>query len=81
MAEQRDERPVSRGMGAGYQIVGAGFQLVFSILFFAGMGYLLDRAIHTRPWFMLVGILVGLGAGFYAFWRKVSAEAKEAEKE
>ena len=77
MAENPDERPVSRGMGAGYQIVGAGFQLAFSILFFAGMGYLLDRAIDTRPWFMLVGLLVGLGAGFYAFWLKVNAEAKK----
>ena len=41
------------------------------------MGYLLDRAIDTRPWFMLLGLLIGLGAGFYAFWLKVNAEAKK----
>ena len=41
------------------------------------MGYLLDRAIDTRPWFMLLGLLIGLGAVLYAFWLKVNAEAKK----
>ena len=76
MAQNRDEESVSKGYGAGWQIVSAGFQLVFSILFFAWMGYLLDRKAHTQPLFLLIGLGLGLAAGFYAFWLKVKAEAK-----
>ena len=70
-----DESPVGRGYGTGWALVGAGFQLVFSILFFMGMGYLADRRLGTDPWLMLVGLLVGLGAGFYGFWLKVQDAA------
>jgi F0F1-type ATP synthase assembly protein I len=53
--------------------VGAGFQLAFSILFFLGMGHLADRWLASTPIFTLVGLAVGLGAGFYAFIRRVMA--------
>jgi len=66
-----DESPLGRGYGTGWAIVGAGFQLVFSILLFLGLGYLADRWLGTRPMLMLIGLLVGLGAGFYAFWLRV----------
>ena len=39
------------------------------------MGYLADRWLGTRPVLMLAGLLLGLGAGFYAFLRRVMAEA------
>ena len=65
----------NRGYGAGYNIVAAGFQLAFSILFFAGMGFLADRRLETRPLFLLIGLGLGLGAGFYIFWLKVKAVA------
>ncbi len=77
MAEDQDEQKEARGFGAGYAIVGAGFQLVFSILFFMWMGSLLDRKTHTAPLFLLIGLGVGLAAGFYAFWIRVTAESKE----
>ncbi len=76
MAQEPRESPFGKGFGAGYSIVGAGFQLVFSILFFLGVGYLADRRLGTAPWLMLAGILIGLGAGFYAFWLRISAMSK-----
>jgi F0F1-type ATP synthase assembly protein I len=82
MAQEPKETPFGKGFGggggfgAGYSIIGAGFQFVFSILFFMGMGYLADRWLNTRPWLMLGGILLGLAAGFYAFWLRVSAMSK-----
>ena len=75
MPLERDGSPVGRGYGTGWALVGAGFQLAFSILFFMGMGYLADRWLDTRPLLMLVGLLLGLGAGFYGFWLKVQAAA------
>jgi F0F1-type ATP synthase assembly protein I len=76
MPESRDEGGAGRGYGSGYSIVAAGFALVFSMLFFMGMGYLADRALGSRPWLMLVGLAVGLAAGFYAFWLKIGAVTK-----
>lgn len=67
---------MGRGYGTGWALVGAGFQLAFSILFFMGMGYLADGWLGTRPWLMLVGVAVGMATGFYAFWARVQAAAK-----
>lgn len=72
---RRDEHVESRGFGAGYAIVAAGFQLALAILLFLGLGILVDRWLHTRPLFTLIGTLVGLGAGMYAFILRVLAES------
>ncbi len=71
MAPDKDENPVGRGFGAGYSVVGAGFGLAFSILFFMWMGHLADRWLGSRPLFLLVGLAVGLGAGMYGFILRV----------
>jgi len=75
MADPEDEGSVGRGYSTGWGIVAAGFQLAFSILFFMGMGMLVDRSLGTAPLFLLVGLALGLGAGLYAFILKVQAAA------
>jgi ATP synthase protein I len=40
------------------------FTLVGYVVIFMGLGYLVDRWVHTRPWFMVGGVLVGAGLGF-----------------
>jgi F0F1-type ATP synthase assembly protein I len=77
MTDPRDEGKVGRGYGTGYSIVGAGFALAFSILFFAWLGNFADKRFGTAPLFLLIGLGIGLGAGFYAFWLKISAAAKK----
>jgi ATP synthase protein I len=79
VADPRDEGRMGRGYGAGYAIVGAGFGLAISILFFAWLGNFVDGKLHTAPLFLLIGLAIGLGAGFYAFWRKISAESKSRD--
>lgn len=76
MADPKDDGKLGRGYGAGYSIVSAGFALAVSILFFAWLGSLLDRKLATAPLFLLIGLGIGLGAGFYAFWLKISAASK-----
>ncbi len=75
MAPEPDDNAASRGFGAGYAIVAAGFQLAFAVLLFLGAGLLVDRWLHTKPVFTLVGVVVGLGAGMYAFIVRVMAES------
>ncbi len=76
MATGPSKDPIGRGFGAGYAIVGAGFQFAFAILLFLGGGALLDRWLGTRPLFTLVGVAIGLGAGFYVFILRVTAESR-----
>jgi F0F1-type ATP synthase assembly protein I len=80
MALEQDENAESRGFGAGYAIVAAGFQLAFAVLLFLGAGILVDRWLHTRPLFTLIGVLVGLGAGMYVFIVRVLAESPSRKK-
>jgi F0F1-type ATP synthase assembly protein I len=41
-----------------------GFTLVALVLVFTGLGYMLDRWLHTRPWLMVAGVFVGAALGF-----------------
>lgn len=41
-----------------------GFTLVGLVVVFTGLGYLVDRWVGTRPWFMIGGVFVGAGLGF-----------------
>ena len=81
MTLEPDENPVGRGFGSGYAIVGAGFQFAFAILLFLGGGHLADRWLGTRPLFTLLGLAVGLAAGFYAFFLRVMAESRRGSAE
>jgi ATP synthase protein I len=40
------------------------------------LGWWLDARWGTGPWLLLVGILLGIGAGFYNFFRAVIGMGK-----
>ncbi|MBL8896118.1 MAG: AtpZ/AtpI family protein [Planctomycetes bacterium] len=42
----------------------AGFTFAGTMLVLGGVGYLVDRAIGTQPWLLLVGLVVGAVGGF-----------------
>jgi F0F1-type ATP synthase assembly protein I len=43
---------------------GLAFTFVALVLIFTGIGYGLDRLLHTGPWLMVAGVFVGAGLGF-----------------
>ena len=49
----------------------ASYRLVGAILFFGGVGYLLDRWLMTSPWFLIVGLLGGVAVGLLGLVRLV----------
>jgi F0F1-type ATP synthase assembly protein I len=56
---------MSKESGRGSQAAsGLGFVLVAVVVFFAVLGYLMDRWLHTKPWLMVGGVFVGAGLGF-----------------
>lgn len=48
-----------------------GFQLVASILIGVFGGQWLDKKFGTDPWLMMLGLFLGVGAGFYNLFRVV----------
>jgi F0F1-type ATP synthase assembly protein I len=54
-----------RPMSVSYGIIGA-------VLGLGAVGYVLDRALDSTPWLMLVGLFLGLAIGFYSLRRLIS---------
>jgi len=52
----------------------ASYTLVGSIIMLGLLGYFLDDLFQTKPWLLLLGLLIGLATGFYelvkAIWKK-----------
>jgi ATP synthase protein I len=47
----------------------AGITLFAMVVSFTGFGWLVDRWLGTKPWFLAVGIVLGSAAGLYQFVR------------
>jgi F0F1-type ATP synthase assembly protein I len=54
---------------------GLGVQFVLAILLFLYAGRWLDSRLHTRPLFIVIGMFVGAGTGFYVMYRGLMANS------
>ena len=68
MADRSDEE-TNRKTGVAYAAALSLFAAVVSGLI---VGWLLDRWLGTRPWLLVLGIVLGAAAGFYEFIRQTS---------
>ena len=59
------------GPASPFRFVGVGFELVVPLLAGLWIGSRLDRWLGTSPWLLLLGTLLGMAAGFLAFFRSV----------
>ncbi|HUZ38782.1 MAG TPA: AtpZ/AtpI family protein [Streptosporangiaceae bacterium] len=57
-------------------MAGIGIYLAVAVLLPLLGGVALDRALHTAPVFILVGLFVGLAAGATGIWLKVRELSK-----
>jgi ATP synthase protein I len=64
-----DDQETNRKSGIAYA---AAFSLFAAVVSGLGLGWLLDRWLGTRPWLMVVGIVLGAAVGFYEFVRATS---------
>jgi len=64
-----DNEETNRKSGIAYA---AAFTLFASVVSLWGAGWLLDRWLGTKPWLMVIGIVLGAAAGFYQFIRLTS---------
>jgi ATP synthase protein I len=64
-----DSQDVNRKSGIAYA---AAFSLFGAVVSGLILGWLLDRWLGTRPWLLVVGLILGSAAGFYQFVRATS---------
>lgn len=55
--------------------LGIQFAAIVVLTFFIGKWA--DEKLNTKPWLMLAGIIVGISAGFYHFFKAVTALTKK----
>jgi ATP synthase protein I len=60
------QRATGGALGTGLR---AGSELVAGVLVGGAIGYLLDRQIGTAPLFLIVFLMMGMGAGFWNIYR------------
>jgi ATP synthase protein I len=66
---EEDKEEINRKSGLAYA---AAFSLFAAVVSGLIAGWLLDRWLGTRPWLLVVGIVLGSAAGFYEFIRASS---------
>jgi F0F1-type ATP synthase assembly protein I len=53
----------------------ASYALVGAIILFGGAGYAVDRWARTSPWFLILGLLVGVFFGFYRLFSSMAVKS------
>lgn len=53
-----------------------GFYLITPLLLGVFVGFWLDRHFNTRPWFIIIGIVLGTISVFYNLWKIVKDVSK-----
>jgi ATP synthase protein I len=80
---EKQEREGRGDVGESYRRAGpyldASWQLVGSVVLWVAVGWFLDKKAHTAPWLLVAGSVVGMGIGFYLFFRALSAIGRKPQ--
>ncbi len=69
------------GGSSGNHLAGAGIQFAAGIIVFVLIGAWLDRKMGTTPIFVLLGVALGGGGGFFLLYRSMTAAQKGSKGE
>jgi ATP synthase protein I len=61
--------------GEGYRFLG---EVVSGVLGGTGLGWLVDRFLHTQPWGLIGGLLIGTGLSIFVAVRQAAHTAKQS---
>jgi ATP synthase protein I len=62
------------------EVASIGMTMVAATMIGFGAGYYADRWLGTSPWLMLVGLLLGIAAGFVNLFRSVKAAERKLDE-
>lgn len=75
----RPKKRVGRELGEAWRYDTLGYTFAFSVIIFAGAGWLLDGWLGTRPFLTIAGTLVGAGLAFAWVFMKVKQDEQQFE--
>jgi ATP synthase protein I len=55
----------------GWNAIAVGSDMVAGIFAGAALGYFLDQWLDTQPWLLLIGLGLGIAAGFVMVYRRI----------
>ena len=64
---QHEDRSAWQQMDTGWVM---SIELLTATFLYGGIGWLLDRWLHTAPWLLSFGFLLGFATGFYLIWAR-----------
>jgi F0F1-type ATP synthase assembly protein I len=70
-----------RSLSGTAQLSTIGLTLAFSTIIGVGIGYLLDRWLHTDPIFTVIFLVIGTIAGFVEMIRTISRAEQDEEQD
>jgi F0F1-type ATP synthase assembly protein I len=70
----KGRKPVQKELGEAWRYDTLGYTFAFSVIGFAGAGFVLDRVFKTTPIFTVIGTLVGAGLAFAWVYQKVKTD-------
>jgi F0F1-type ATP synthase assembly protein I len=77
---QREQRNTAEETAKAWRksqpIFDAVWQLVGGVGLGVGGGYFLDGRLHTTPWCMVAGSVLGMTVGFIGFFRSITKASK-----
>ena len=68
--------PQARAERAAAPYINAVWRVVGAMLVGGGAGWFLDGKLHSSPWGLVVGLFLGMGAGFYAMIQGLNSMKK-----
>lgn len=74
-AEKPAKAATEKASQDGYRLLA---DLIGGVLVGLGFGWLLDRYVHTSPWGMVGGLLIGLGLAIFSIVRKAMKLSAQA---
>ncbi len=82
MSEKKPHKVSSRGEALAQlaPYLSLGWQLALTMVFFLGLGFLVDRWLGTTPLFLIIGALFGLIGIFWQIYQ-VAQEASSKKKD
>ena len=78
---QRSDRRDNRALAQLGRYSGHGLTLGLSTALFAWLGSMADERLQTGPLFVLLGTFIGFGAGFYAMYRALVLDPRQARRD
>lgn len=79
MRDQRKKKQTGETMRMLFLVTQIGLCMVSAIAVGGLLGYGLDRLIHSLPLFTIVGLFLGIAAGFRSTWALVGRYTKDPE--